>query len=166
MTSKPDDLRAYFKAAAAAKLQVKLGDHSAVALAEDAVGQDVPPRYRVDRVASRSVLPRERFISSGAKPTFAKHGRLLSANFGRSSRMTSATPVASISRYRRNAIIRYGNRAAIFSELTEPRKPDVCGGATRHARQGVKRALMEVRYVSSNGSTRQFAYQASPDGAS
>jgi hypothetical protein len=36
MTSKPDDLRAYFKAAAA-KLQVKLGDHSAVALAEDAV---------------------------------------------------------------------------------------------------------------------------------
>jgi hypothetical protein len=37
MTSKPDDLRAYFEAAAAAKLQVKLGDHSAVALAEDAV---------------------------------------------------------------------------------------------------------------------------------
>jgi hypothetical protein len=37
MTSKPDDLRAYFKAAAAAKLQVKLGDHSAVALAEDVV---------------------------------------------------------------------------------------------------------------------------------
>ena len=37
MTSKPDDLRAYFRAAAAAKLQVKLGDHSAVALAEDAV---------------------------------------------------------------------------------------------------------------------------------
>jgi uncharacterized protein (TIGR02246 family) len=37
MTSKPDDLRAYFKAAAAAKLQVELGDHSAVALAEDAV---------------------------------------------------------------------------------------------------------------------------------
>jgi len=30
----------------------------------------------------------------------------------------------------------------------------------------VKRAPMEVRYVSSNGSTRQFAYQASPDGAS
>jgi hypothetical protein len=58
------------------------------------------------------------------------------ANFGRSSRMTSATPVASISRYRRNALIRYGNRAAIFSELTEPRKPDVCGGATRLARQG------------------------------
>jgi uncharacterized protein (TIGR02246 family) len=37
LTSKPDDLRAYFEAAAAAKLQVKLGDHSAVALAEDAV---------------------------------------------------------------------------------------------------------------------------------
>ena len=37
MTSKPDDLRAYFKAAVAAKLRVKLGDHSAVALAEDAV---------------------------------------------------------------------------------------------------------------------------------
>jgi uncharacterized protein (TIGR02246 family) len=37
MISKPDDLRAYFKAAAAAKLQVKLGDHSAAALAEDAV---------------------------------------------------------------------------------------------------------------------------------
>jgi uncharacterized protein (TIGR02246 family) len=37
MTSKPDDLRAYFKAAAAAKSQVKLGDHSAVVLAEDAV---------------------------------------------------------------------------------------------------------------------------------
>jgi uncharacterized protein (TIGR02246 family) len=37
MISKPDDLRAYFKAAAAAKLQVKLGDHSAVALAKDAV---------------------------------------------------------------------------------------------------------------------------------
>src|SRR4029077_14103904 len=104
--------------------------------------------------------------ASGAKPTLAKHGRLLSANFGRSSRMTSATPVASISRYIRNAIIRYGNRAAIFSELTEPRKPDVCGGATMHARKRVKRALMELRYVSSNGSTRQFAYQASPDGAS
>jgi uncharacterized protein (TIGR02246 family) len=37
MTSKPDDLRAYFRAAAAAKLQVKLGDHSVVALAKDAV---------------------------------------------------------------------------------------------------------------------------------
>jgi uncharacterized protein (TIGR02246 family) len=37
MTSKSDDLRAYFKAAAAAKLQVKLGDHSAVALADDAI---------------------------------------------------------------------------------------------------------------------------------
>jgi len=37
MTSTPDDLRAYFKAAAAAKLQVKLGDHSAVAVADDAV---------------------------------------------------------------------------------------------------------------------------------
>jgi len=37
MSSKPDDLRAYFKAAVAAKLRVKLGDHSAVALAEDAV---------------------------------------------------------------------------------------------------------------------------------
>jgi uncharacterized protein (TIGR02246 family) len=37
MTSKPEDLRTYFKAAAAAKLQVKLGNHSAVALAEDAV---------------------------------------------------------------------------------------------------------------------------------
>jgi uncharacterized protein (TIGR02246 family) len=37
MTSKPDDLRAYFKGAAIAKLQVKLGDHSAVALAEDVV---------------------------------------------------------------------------------------------------------------------------------
>ena len=37
MTTKSDDLRAYFKAAAAAKLQVRLGDHSAVALAEDAV---------------------------------------------------------------------------------------------------------------------------------
>jgi uncharacterized protein (TIGR02246 family) len=37
MISKPDDLRAYFKAAADAKLQVKLGDHSAVAVADDAV---------------------------------------------------------------------------------------------------------------------------------
>jgi len=37
MTTKSDDLRAYFKAAAAAKLQVRLGDHSAVALGEDAV---------------------------------------------------------------------------------------------------------------------------------
>jgi hypothetical protein len=37
MTTKSDDPRAYFKAAAAAKLQVRLGDHSAVALAEDAV---------------------------------------------------------------------------------------------------------------------------------
>jgi len=37
LTSKPDDLRAYFKAAAAENLKVKLGDHSAVALAEDAV---------------------------------------------------------------------------------------------------------------------------------
>jgi len=37
MISKPDDLHAYFMAEAAAKLQVKLGDHSAVALAKDAV---------------------------------------------------------------------------------------------------------------------------------
>ena len=37
MTSKPDDLRAYFKGAATAKLQVKLGDHSAVVLAEGVV---------------------------------------------------------------------------------------------------------------------------------
>src|SRR6202171_490540 len=37
MTSKPDDLRTYFRAAAASKLQVKLGDHSAVALAEGVV---------------------------------------------------------------------------------------------------------------------------------
>src|SRR5260370_12106225 len=37
MTSKPDDLHAYFKAAAAAKFQVKLGAHSAVALAQDTV---------------------------------------------------------------------------------------------------------------------------------
>jgi uncharacterized protein (TIGR02246 family) len=37
MTSNPDDLRAYFKAAAASKLQVSLGDHSAVTLADDAV---------------------------------------------------------------------------------------------------------------------------------
>jgi ketosteroid isomerase-like protein len=37
MTSRPDDLRAYFKAAADAKLQVKLGDHSAIAVADDAV---------------------------------------------------------------------------------------------------------------------------------
>src|ERR1700724_382450 len=36
MTSRPDDLRAYFKASAAATLHVKLGDHSAVALAEHA----------------------------------------------------------------------------------------------------------------------------------
>ncbi len=31
MTTKSDDLRVYFKAAAAAKLQIRLGDHSAVA---------------------------------------------------------------------------------------------------------------------------------------
>jgi uncharacterized protein (TIGR02246 family) len=37
MTSRPDDRRAYFKAAADAKLQVKLGDHSAIAVADDAV---------------------------------------------------------------------------------------------------------------------------------
>ena len=37
MTSKPDDLRAYFKGAATAKLQVKLGDHSAVVIAEGVV---------------------------------------------------------------------------------------------------------------------------------
>jgi hypothetical protein len=37
MTSKADDHRAYFKAAAVAKLQVKLGDHSGVTLADDAV---------------------------------------------------------------------------------------------------------------------------------
>jgi uncharacterized protein (TIGR02246 family) len=37
MTTKSDDLRAYFKAAAAAKWQVKLGDHCAVTLADDAV---------------------------------------------------------------------------------------------------------------------------------
>ena len=30
--------------------------------------------------------------------------------------------VARISRYRRNTIDRYGNRAAIFPEFTEPRK--------------------------------------------
>jgi len=73
------------------------------------------------------------FTKSGSSSRHAVRPK--SANFGRSSRMTSATPVASISRYRRNAIIRYGNRAGIFSGLTEPRKPDVCGGATRHARQ-------------------------------
>jgi hypothetical protein len=37
LASKPDDLRAYFKPAVAAKFQVKLGDHSALVLSNDAV---------------------------------------------------------------------------------------------------------------------------------
>src|SRR5260370_31639400 len=37
LTSTPEDLRAYFQAAAAAKLRVKLGDHSAVAISPDAI---------------------------------------------------------------------------------------------------------------------------------
>jgi uncharacterized protein (TIGR02246 family) len=37
LTSTPEDLRAYFQTAAAAKLRVKLGDHSAVAISPDAV---------------------------------------------------------------------------------------------------------------------------------
>ncbi|MDR3465385.1 MAG: SgcJ/EcaC family oxidoreductase [Xanthobacteraceae bacterium] len=36
LASTPDDLRAYFRQAAAAKFQVKLGDHSAIALSNDA----------------------------------------------------------------------------------------------------------------------------------
>src|ERR1700730_15560577 len=77
---------------------------------------------RVDVVRS---CPNNRHAATARSCPFGAH-------FGRSSRMTSATPVAGISRYRRNALIRYGNRAAIFSELTEPRKPEVCGGGTRH----------------------------------
>lgn len=37
LASKPDDLRAYFKPAVAAKFQVRLGDHSALPLSNDAV---------------------------------------------------------------------------------------------------------------------------------
>jgi uncharacterized protein (TIGR02246 family) len=37
LASKPDDLRAYFGAAAAAKFQVKLGESSAIVLSNDAV---------------------------------------------------------------------------------------------------------------------------------
>lgn len=37
LASKPDDLRAYFKPGVAAKFQVKLGDHSALVLSNDAV---------------------------------------------------------------------------------------------------------------------------------
>jgi uncharacterized protein (TIGR02246 family) len=37
LASRPDDLRAYFKPAVAAKFQVKLGDHSALLLSNDAV---------------------------------------------------------------------------------------------------------------------------------
>src|SRR5258706_16431188 len=51
--------------------------------------------------------------------------------------------VARISRCRRNAITRYCNRAAIFSRLTEARKPDACGGATEHATLTVTRDPME-----------------------
>ena len=51
--------------------------------------------------------------------------------------------VARISRCRRNAITRYCNRAAIFSRLTEARKPDACGGATEHATLTVTREPME-----------------------
>src|SRR5258706_12685501 len=49
--------------------------------------------------------------------------------------------VARISRCRRNAITRYCNRAAIFSRLTEARKPDACGGAIEHATLTVTREL-------------------------
>jgi len=37
LLSKPDDLRAYFKATTSAKFQVKLGEHSAILLSDDAV---------------------------------------------------------------------------------------------------------------------------------
>jgi hypothetical protein len=42
-------------------------------------------------------------------------------------------PSARISRYRRNAIAWCCNRTAIFTEFTEPRKPDACGSVTGHA---------------------------------
>jgi hypothetical protein len=69
MTSKPDDLRAYFKAAAAAKLQVKLGDHSAVALAEDAVA--IAGFYDFSRPAAdgQPVFVRARFSFVMVKKT-------------------------------------------------------------------------------------------------
>ena len=67
-------------------------------------------------------------------------------------------------RYRRNATTRYGNRIAILSELTEPRTPDACGGATGHAQNGQTRDYGAFRYVSSYASNRQFAYQPPPDG--
>src|ERR1700687_332813 len=71
------------------------------------------------------------------------------------------------SRYRRNTITRYGNRIAILSELNEPRTPDACDGATGHATaNGRTRADGAFRYVSSDGSNRQFEYQAAPDGTS
>jgi (methylthio)acryloyl-CoA hydratase len=47
------------------------------------------------------------------------------------------------SRYRRNTITRCGNRIAILQELTEPRTPDACGGATEHAAPMATRELME-----------------------
>jgi hypothetical protein len=37
-------------------------------------GQDVPPRYRVGRVASRRVLPRERFSPLGVERTCRSSG--------------------------------------------------------------------------------------------
>ena len=52
-------------------------------------------------------------------------------------------------RYRRNATTRYGNRIAILSELTEPRTPDACGGATGHAQNGQTRDYGTFRYLSS-----------------
>jgi hypothetical protein len=51
--------------------------------------------------------------------------------------------VARVSRYSRNTIPRYGNRAATFSELTESRKLDVCRRATGHATPMVTREPME-----------------------
>ena len=61
---------------------------------------------------------------------------------------------------------RYGNRIAILSELTEPRTPNACGGATGHAQNSQTRDYGAFRYVSSYASNWQFAYQPPPDGTS
>lgn len=69
LASKPDDLRAYFKPAVAAKFQVKLGDHSALVLSNDAVaivgfydlsqtGADGKPIVTIDRNVAERWTPR------------------------------------------------------------------------------------------------------------
>jgi hypothetical protein len=71
MTSKADDHRAYFKAAAVAKLQVKLGDHSGVTLADDAVAinTSVNAKERPFGITFTAIARKAKLSRSSAKVT-------------------------------------------------------------------------------------------------